>query len=58
MREVTVGQTILVKDPLLEAIAASVVRIEEKVDRLLAETPEAAEGRLVIHIGPVSEQKE
>jgi hypothetical protein len=58
MREVTTAKTILVHDPLMDAMAAAVARIEEKVDRLLADTAESADGHLVIHIGPVSEQKE
>ena len=58
MREVTTAKTILVNDPLLDAMAAAVERIEAKLDLLLAHTPEVVEGRLVIHIGPVSEQKE
>ena len=58
MREVTVGQTILVKDPLLEAVAATVIRIEDKVDLLLAQMPDAPEGRIEIDIGPVREQED
>jgi hypothetical protein len=57
MREVTTAKTILVNDPLMDAMAAAIARIEAKVDRLLAEQPEP-EGHLEIHIGPVREQKE
>jgi hypothetical protein len=58
MREVTTAKTVLVNDPLMDAMAAAIARIEEKVDQLLAETPDATDGRIEIHIGPVSEQKE
>lgn len=54
MREVTTAKTILINDPLLEATAAAVARIELKVDQLLVQQEQA--GRLVIHIGPVREQ--
>jgi hypothetical protein len=62
MREVTTAKTILVNDPLLEAMAAAVastaetvIRIEEKINVLIAQLPQT-QGRLEIHIGPVSEQ--